>query len=63
MQLATADPTIAKNATVEQVISSGWPNRIAPFAKKALDVMLSRGRFSDEVEEDEPSTPVPWPSS
>jgi len=61
MQLAIADPTIPKNPSVEQITSSGWPNRIAPFAKKALDVMLTRGRFCEDVEEDEPSTPVPWP--
>ena len=63
MQLAIADPIIPKNPTAEQITSSGWPNRIAPFAQKALDVMLKRGRFSEEVEEEEPSTPIPWPSS
>jgi hypothetical protein len=61
MQLAIADTTIPKNPTVEQLTNSGWPERIAPFAKKALDLMLARGRFSEEVEEDEPSTPVRWP--
>lgn len=59
MQLAIADAAIPKNPTVEQITSSGWPNRIAPFAQKALDLMLARGRFSEEVEEEEPSTPVP----
>ncbi len=62
MQLAIADPTIPKNPTVEQLTRSGWPSRIAPFAQKALDLMLARGRYSEEVEEEQPSTPVPWPS-
>lgn len=61
MQLAVADPSIPTNSTVEQVTASGWPGRIAPFGKKALDLMLKRGRFSEEAEEEEPSTPVPWP--
>jgi hypothetical protein len=61
MQLAVTDPAIPKDPTVEQITSSGWPERIAPFAKKALDLMIARGRFSEEVEEEEPSTPVPWP--
>lgn len=63
MQLAIADQTIPKHPTVEQIASSGWPERIAPFAKKALDIMLTRGRFSEDVEEGEPSTPIPWSSS
>ena len=61
MQLAINDPAIPKHPTVEQITSSGWPDRIAPIAQKALDLMLARGRFSEETEEDEPSTPVPWP--
>lgn len=61
MQLAIAEPLIPKTPSVEQVIDSGWPERIAPFAEKALNLMLERGRFSEEVEEEEPSTPVPWP--
>lgn len=61
MQLAIADATIPKSPTVEQVIASGWPERIAPFAQKALDVMLARGRFSEDEEEMEPSAPVQWP--
>lgn len=61
MQLAVADPSIPRHPTVEDVAGSGWPERIAPVAGKALEVMLKRGRFSEEVEEAEPSTPVPWP--
>jgi len=36
-------------------IRSGWPTRVQPAARTALDLMLSRGRFSEEHEEDEPS--------
>jgi hypothetical protein len=61
MQLAIADAAIPKNPSVEEFTSSGWPEVIAPFAKKALGLMLERGRFSEDVEEVEPSTPVPWP--
>ena len=61
MQQAVADPAIPKNPTVEQVTARGWPARIAPFAKTALDLMLKRGRFSEELEEDEPSNPIPRP--
>lgn len=61
MQQAIADPSIPKLPTVEQVTQSGWPERIAPFAQKSLDLMLARGRFSEEVEEEQPSNPRPWP--
>lgn len=61
MQLAIADPSIPEMPSVEEVTASGWPERVAPFAKKALDLMLARGRFSEDKEEEEPSTPVPWP--
>lgn len=39
--------------------ASGWPTRIAPIAAKTLDVFLARGRFSEEIEEQSPSSPVP----
>lgn len=45
----------------EALIVSGWPSRIAPHAQQALHLMLERGRFDEEKEEDEPSTPVAWP--
>lgn len=61
MQLAIKDPAISKDRTVDQIVDSGWPERIAPFAKKALDLMVARGRFSDDVEEVEPSATVVWP--
>jgi hypothetical protein len=49
------------NCDAEEAIANGWPQRIAPHAQRALDLMLARGRFDEENEEAEPSTPVPWP--
>lgn len=40
---------------VEAFILSGWPRRLQPPASKALGLMTARGRFSEDVEEDEPS--------
>jgi hypothetical protein len=37
--------------------SSGWPSRIQPSAIAALDLMRARGRFREDIEEDEPSLP------
>ena len=62
MQKAIADPSVPKSPTFEEIAISGWPDRVAPVAKKALDLLLVRGRFSEDEEEDEPSTPVPWPT-
>jgi hypothetical protein len=36
-------------------IATGWPQRIQPIARRALDLMLERGRFDEKVEETEPS--------
>lgn len=58
-----ASQEIAEDVTDEALIASGWPARIAPMAKQALAVFLARGRFSEEVEEDEPSSPATWPNS
>ena len=61
MQQAIEDTDISKQPTVDEIIQTGWPERIAPTAKRALDLMLERGRFSEDEEEAEPSSPVPWP--
>lgn len=61
MQLVILDRAMPKGLTTEQIIDSGWPANVAPVAKSALDVMLARGRFSEEAEEDEPSNLEPWP--
>lgn len=61
MQEAIADTDISKQPTIEEIVDTRWPERVAPVARAALDLMLRRGRFSEEAEEAEPSTPVPWP--
>ena len=48
-------------ASADELIATGWPERIKPLARSALDQMLKRGRFSEDAEEDEPSSAVPWP--
>lgn len=55
-----ATPTIATSAETaasaeDDFIATGWPREIQPAAKTALDLMLGRGRFSEDVEEGEPS--------
>lgn len=37
------------------VIGSGWLERISPVARAALDLMLIRGCFDEEIEEGQPS--------
>ncbi len=61
MQKAISDTAISNMPSVSEITSTGWPERIGPEAKQALDVMLRRGRFSEAVEEAEPTTPIPWP--
>jgi len=41
-------------------IATGWPARIQVVAQKALSKMLARGRFREDIEEDEPSDRS-WP--
>jgi hypothetical protein len=41
--------------SIDEFIASGWPARIAPVAATALGLMQTRGRFSEEREEDSPS--------
>ena len=49
-----------RDVTTDALIASGWPERIRPVAQRALSVMLQRGRFDEEHEEQEPSSPKPW---
>ncbi len=42
----------------DQFISSGWPTRIQPSARQALEAMRARGRFREDVEEERPSLPA-----
>lgn len=41
----------------EDFIRTGWPLRIQSAASAALDLMLARGRFSEEQEQVEPGRP------
>ena len=41
--------------TDDDFIVCGWPGRIQPAARTALDAMQARGRFREDVEEDTPS--------
>lgn len=50
-----------RGVTANELIASGWPERIRPVARRALALMLQRGRFDEEREEEEPSSPVRWP--
>lgn len=45
----------AHEVTDDDFIASGWPARIQPAAKRALDLMTTRGRFSEDIEQDQPS--------
>jgi hypothetical protein len=57
---AACDAT-PKHVRLEELLASGWPQRIQPVAQKALAIMARRGRFSERQEEDEPSETGPWP--
>ena len=41
--------------TADEFIATGWPARIQPVAQQVLGLMLGRGRFSED-EEQEPSS-------
>jgi hypothetical protein len=45
-----------RQVTEAQLIDSGWPRLIQPFAQEALAEMLRRGRFSEEREEIAPGS-------
>ena len=42
--------------TADELIATGWPELIQPIAQEALSLMLQRGRFSEDQEEEEPSS-------
>ena len=42
----------------DEFINSGWPTRIQPGARKALEMMRARGYFREDVEEEHPSLPA-----
>lgn len=41
--------------SADEFIATGWPERIQPAAKQAFDLMETRGRFRESIEEREPS--------
>ena len=53
--LVTACDATAPRISDDDFIASGWPERIRPLAAKALSLMLSRGRFSEDHEETSPT--------
>lgn len=55
--LRTACDATAGMDSDDEFIASGWPATIQPVARQAFDLMRLRGRFSEDVEEDEPSPP------
>lgn len=58
--LSVVDAAVADigDADDDAVIASGWLERISPVARAALDLMLTRGCFSEELEEAEPSNRI-----
>ncbi len=50
-------------ATWDEYVATGWPQHIEPVAEGALKLMLKRGRFSEEQEEEAPSEDDGWPWS
>lgn len=61
LALDEACDTTPQMATIEELIAAGWPERIKPLAQAALKAMIKRGRFSEDVEEDEPGSVGAWP--
>ena len=49
------------NMAADEFIATGWPKRIQPVAQRALELLLARGRFNEDREEEEPSNTEPWP--
>ncbi|QNN65252.1 hypothetical protein H9L12_00965 [Sphingomonas rhizophila] len=50
-----------RHATWDEYIATGWPQRIEPVADQTLKLMLKRGRFAEDREEDVPSRNDGWP--
>jgi hypothetical protein len=56
-QLRRACDETPRICTDEEFISSGWPERVAPVAVRALAVLRQRRWFREDAEEDSPSNP------
>jgi len=59
MLMDSAAKATSQHVTNVELIASGWPERIEPVARKALAMMMQRGSFSEELEEEQPSSPAP----
>ena len=44
-----------RNMTADELIGTGWQERIQVVAQRALTFMLERGRFSEDQEEEDPA--------
>lgn len=51
---AACEATDDIDSSDEELISTGWPKRVQPVALEAVQVLLRRGRFNEEIEQDEP---------
>jgi hypothetical protein len=51
-ELKAASAAVPPLARVDEFITSGWPSRIQPDARAALQTMEQRGRFSEDVDQD-----------
>jgi hypothetical protein len=60
LMLEAAEDT-PREMSEKEFVATGWPQRIAVVAESALRLMLARGRFSEDVEEVEPTTDGGWP--
>jgi hypothetical protein len=56
-----ASSATPKVMTADELIATGWPTRIQPVAREALDVFIKRGRFDEDKEEQHPSSSIKWP--
>jgi hypothetical protein len=50
-----ASSATPQNLSTEDLVATGWPSRVQPYAAATLRMMRERGRFDEEVEETEPS--------
>lgn len=53
MQAALA--ATPKRVELDELVETGWPERIRPLAERAVRILLARGRFDEDREEAEPS--------
>lgn len=56
--LKAAYPATGDSTNVDAFIESGWPARVQPIAAQTLELMRARGRFREDVEEEQPSLPA-----